>query len=353
LVCIAHFYQVDELSLYTDNKLFGIITFNISQLGLKGVELFFILSGYLITRILLNTKNSPNYFKSFYIRRIFRIFPLYYFVLFLSFFVLPSVITIDFDAQQIIDAQWKLWTYTSNVVFIAPVSWDVSSFPHFGHFWSLSVEEHFYMVWPFLVYYFVNSKLIKIMWSILLFSMLSWGLGLFEPIFNWSTLKFSGALAIGGIMAHYELYNFEILKSLYFRTKKYLVIFVLLFLLTTLLPRSFDFIGVFVSYLASLILFSSLVLMAIFGNKKFKNIFNHRILFFFGKISYGLYVYHGLLRPYFKDYLYTPMYDLFGGGILISIVYTIVATLVSLLLAYLSWELFEKHILKLKKYYNY
>lgn len=353
LVCIAHFYQVDEAVLYVDNKMFGIITFKVSQLGLKGVELFFILSGYLITRILVNTQNSSNYFKSFYMRRVLRIFPLYYFVLFLSFFVLPFLISIDAEAQQIIDSQWKLWTYTSNMFFIYPVNWDISSFPNFGHFWSLSVEEHFYMVWPFIIYYFRNENVIKLMWVMFLFSMLSWVLGFNESIFNWTTLKYSGALAIGGILAYYEYRNVEMLKKLYVRIHRYIIIFLLFFLMSAFIPRSFGEVGALIGYIISLGLFSSLVLMAIFGNQKIKNLFDHEILFFIGKISYGIYVYHGLLRPYFKEFIYNPMYILLGGGIFTSAFYTLIVTLLSIFIAFLSWEFFERHILKLKKYFNY
>jgi peptidoglycan/LPS O-acetylase OafA/YrhL len=353
LVCIAHFYQVDEATLYIDNKLFGIITFKISQLGLKGVELFFILSGYLITRILLNTKDSPNYFKSFYMRRILRIFPLYYFVLFVSFFILPYFISIDAGTQQIIDSQWKLWTYTSNVFFIDPVKWDISSFPNFGHFWSLAVEEHFYIVWPFIIYYFRNKKVITIMWLIFLFSMLSWILGFSESIFNWTTLKYSGALALGGILAYYEYQNIETLEKLYTKTKRYTILLLLLFLISAFIPRSFGEFGTIAGYVISLVLFSNLVLMAIFGNQKIKTFFDHKILFFIGKISYGIYIYHGLLRPYFKEFIYDPMYVLVGGGILTSIIYTVLMTMISIFIAFLSWEFFEKHFLQLKKYFNY
>lgn len=353
MVCIAHFYQVDELSLYTDNKLFGVITFKLSQLGLKGVELFFILSGYLITRILLNTKNSPNYFKSFYMRRVLRIFPLYYFVLFLSFIVLPSFISLSSEAQQIIGAQWKLWTYTSNMFFIFPVNWDISSFPNFGHFWSLSVEEHFYLIWPFIIYYFRSSKIIHIMWFVFFFSMTCWIFGFYALIFKWTTLTYASALAMGGILAYYEYRNKLLIEKLYIRISKYASIFLFLFVLSAFMPRSMGMIGSLIGYVVSLLFFSMLVLMAVFGNSKIKMVFDHKILFFIGKISYGIYIYHGLLRPYFKEFFYYPMHDFFGGGIFTSMIYTISVTFVSIFLAYVSWELFEKHILKLKKYFNY
>ena len=142
LVCLVHFFQVDEAGLYEANKYLGILLFKVSQLGLRGVELFFILSGFLITGILMETKKSPRYFTTFYARRFLRIFPLYYFVLFVAFYIVPNFIAVDEAGQQVISKQVWLWTYTSNISWLwGQGGWDASlNFPHFGHFWSLCVE---------------------------------------------------------------------------------------------------------------------------------------------------------------------------------------------------------------------
>lgn len=351
LVCIAHFYQVDELGLYESNKYLGIISFKLSQIGLRGVDLFFILSGYLITRILINTKESNNYFLSFYMRRFFRIFPLYYMVLFVSFFVLPNFIESNKEIDLIVEHQWKLWAYISNLFFIYPVSWDIDSFPNFGHFWSLAVEEHFYLFWPFLIY-FARKNTLKFMLGVLILSLSCWILGFFVAFFNWTTLKYASVLAVGGIIAYYEVYHIEVIKTYYKRYKKYLIYIFILLLLSSFIPRSFGEFGEFIMFLVSLYFFSTLVIVTIFSDKK-NNILSNKTLMFFGKISYGIYVYHGMLRPYFKIWFYEPLYMNLSDGILASLLYTVLSTIISVLIAYVSWEFFEKHILKLKKHFDY
>jgi peptidoglycan/LPS O-acetylase OafA/YrhL len=118
----------------------------LSDVGWTGVQLFFVLSGFLITGILLDSQRAQNYFGAFYARRTLRIFPLYFGVLFVALIVMPllGVGPVQF-AQDRPNSLW-LWTYTSN--------WG-SNFGHeslaFPHFWSLAVEEQFYLVWPFLI----------------------------------------------------------------------------------------------------------------------------------------------------------------------------------------------------------
>jgi peptidoglycan/LPS O-acetylase OafA/YrhL len=124
-------------------------------LGWAGVDLFFVLSGFLITRILLAARSNEGYFSSFYTRRFFRIFPLYYAVLFLIFLGPWSVIA--GVLPPVSDHVWY-WTYLSN--------WSImlkSANPQgVGHFWSLAVEEQFYMAWPLLVWWLDGRALFRV-----------------------------------------------------------------------------------------------------------------------------------------------------------------------------------------------
>ena len=118
-----------------------------------GVDLFFVLSGFLITGILLDSRGSERYFTTFYARRTLRIFPLYYLVLFVAFVVLPTFpavhpVLIGQTEPVDLPRQWPYWLYLTNF-FIADGGWvhgwvDVA--------WSLAIEEQFYLVWPLMIW---------------------------------------------------------------------------------------------------------------------------------------------------------------------------------------------------------
>ena len=129
--------------------------------GWSGVELFFVLSGFLITGILLKTKTAENYFSAFYMRRFLRIFPIYYFVLTLGLVfshhnawwnsVLPPAgktrIAYYFYAQN--------WTqFWPHGLFLKNNT--------FGHFWSLAVEEQFYLIWPMIVWLLPENGILAV-----------------------------------------------------------------------------------------------------------------------------------------------------------------------------------------------
>ncbi len=357
IVCCVHFFQVDEASLYENYKFLGIVLFKISQIGLKGVELFFLLSGFLITGILIESKNSLNFFTSFYARRFVRIFPLYYFVLTVCFFVLPRLVNIDESGEAIIFNQIWLWSYFSNMsVYFGFGAWDKSlSFPSFGHFWSLSVEEHFYVFWPFLIYFSSIKWLPRLMWLIVCFSSFSVLFVYFiqdmTSILNWSTIRCAGILSLGGLIAWYKnnSHVWERIKNL---SSTMIIPAGIIFFLVNFIPRHYDILHVS-THFASIIFFASLLILALNDNKIINNVFNHDWLFFIGRISYGIYVYHGLLRPYFKTYIYENLIITFKTGIILSFAYTIICTILSVFIAYFSWILIENPFLKLKKYFNY
>src|SRR5258706_10368119 len=158
MVLMVHFYQ--RTLMEGINPIFRIPLARIVGAGAYGVELFFVLSGFLITGILLDTKNKPGAFIKFYARRFLRIFPLYYGALAVVFLLLPRFIEFDKGANEISSHQIWLWTYFANwpsTKFI----WDDSNLFLLGHFWSLSVEEHFYLLWPSVVFLCSNRALLR------------------------------------------------------------------------------------------------------------------------------------------------------------------------------------------------
>jgi peptidoglycan/LPS O-acetylase OafA/YrhL len=122
------------------------------EAGWIGVQLFFVLSGFLITGILLDTQHRSDQLRNFYTRRVLRIFPLYYGSLFVALVLLPHVVwpalgrPTDAFTDDLAYQGW-LWTYLSNWT---PLREDIRTH-FFPHFWSLAVEEQFYLVWPLLI----------------------------------------------------------------------------------------------------------------------------------------------------------------------------------------------------------
>ena len=151
-VIVVH-YLGTYCEFHPDSSFF----FNLARAGWMGVDLFFALSGFLITGILLDTRHRPHYFRNFYARRTLRIFPIYYLCLALTFglgALVPALQTEGF--REISEVQGWLWLYASNVKVSLNQQWQ--TFGLFGggwvemsHLWSLAIEEQFYLVWPAVV----------------------------------------------------------------------------------------------------------------------------------------------------------------------------------------------------------
>ena len=133
-----------------DPSWLGVTLGKVFQLGGCGVDLFFVLSGFLITGILHDAKGEPYYFRNFYVRHTLEIFPLYYAVLLFAFVFLPIVSTLGTTIyREAAYYQGWLWLYVANVLMGIKSGY---VFGGFNHFWSLAVEEHFYLFWPLVIY---------------------------------------------------------------------------------------------------------------------------------------------------------------------------------------------------------
>lgn len=115
----------------------------VTDAGWIGVQLFFVLSGFLITGILLDDRGRPRFYRNFYVRRLVRIFPLYYLALIARFLIVPRIIP---DAEVPFEVALGFWLYVSNWTALSD-----GGINGFAHFWSLAVEEQFYLAWPLAV----------------------------------------------------------------------------------------------------------------------------------------------------------------------------------------------------------
>ena len=145
LVLLFHLSRLGGAS-WPDRAFAGVF-----RAGWAGVDLFFVLSGFLITGILHDTVGERHYFRNFYARRALRIFPLYYALLAAAFLVYPAVapaIRADRDWRLFLDGQRWFWVYLGNQRLAAVGGAQMN----FGHLWSVAIEEQFYLVWPLLVW---------------------------------------------------------------------------------------------------------------------------------------------------------------------------------------------------------
>jgi peptidoglycan/LPS O-acetylase OafA/YrhL len=126
--------------------------------GWSGVDLFFVLSGFLITGILLDSRPAENYFSSFYARRVLRIFPAYYLSLGLFFLILPRIDPGLLGLLPSAHDRWMYWFYAQNWVGIFRFPGQMLLTPY----WSLAVEEQFYLIWPLVVARFAGRKLLAV-----------------------------------------------------------------------------------------------------------------------------------------------------------------------------------------------
>ncbi len=300
--------------------------------------MFFVLSGFLITRILLSTKDDEQYFKNFYIRRALRIFPLYY--AFLVIFYLSVRYILNQETYNF-NQQIYYWVYLQG--FALTFGWPNQG-P--GHYWSLAVEEHFYLFWPILVLYLKRKGIIMACICIITTSL---SIRLLLNYYNFDTFYFTYArmdeLAFGGILAIAESYN--MLQQKY--NTRFLLILVAIFVPTIMVWPYFSgsgnsLISMYKFVLLGFIYFVLIGCIITFNdNNILKRFLKIKPLIFTGKISYGLYVFHPICFAIFHKYVNNKYF----------IIDIVSCFTLSFIIATLSYYLFEAKFLKLKNHFNY
>jgi len=331
MVMIFHFFPAENSGILMPSLK------KIANLGQTGVTLFFVLSGFLITRILINTKQKKKYFSNFYMRRFLRIFPLYYLFLLLTYFVFPIVL--NYETPSFIQ-QAYFYTYLQN--FAMTFHWDAVG-P--GHFWSLAVEEHFYLFWPLLIFLIKIKQLKKTILIIVLFSFL---LRVVMLIYNYNVFYFTftriDSLAIGALLALLEIEN----KLNRANSKKYLIIFISSIIPAAILWTMFAGKGNSIIQATKFLFIASSYfgiigyLISINNDSTVNKILQTKFLIFTGRISYGLYVFHPISGEFF--YFLFP-HESFLSTFIGSIIFAYI-------LSSLSYYLVELNFLKLKKFFK-
>jgi peptidoglycan/LPS O-acetylase OafA/YrhL len=333
----------------------GVITRWVSRLGWCGVDLFFVLSGFLITGILFDAKGSAHYFRNFYMRRVLRIFPLYYGALLVIFVIIPIWRPMNGPQdQRLMQNQHWLWIYAANIPQAITNDWPLeTSWVKLNHFWSLAIEEHFYLVWPAIVFAFGRKTLMRICAGCIVVALLLRIL----VYFYWNdtaayvlTPCRMDELAMGAMVALAARGPGGIAALLRPARWAAAILFVLLFAIWLLRMEDLNY-TVALTVLAAF--FAALLVVAVAGAVA-SRVFSNTVLRFFGKYSYGIYVFHWILSPIIERYFsYQRLGHATGSNFVGVALAMMIAISLSTLVAVLSWHLYEKHFLKLKRFFEY
>ena len=326
--------------------------------GWSGVTLFFVLSGFLITRILLRSQESPTYFRTFYVRRALRIFPLYFGLLLACFVVLPAWGTVPEPIARDLPRQFWYWVFLSN--WMAPDPAGGTALPHL---WSLAVEEQFYLVWPWLVHRRTPSQVMRMcivvaMVGVAARAALVWAGVSAEAVYT-SSLCRMDALALGGAAAAVTRVPGWLARVraiarplLYLAAIVFLVGLAFTHNYSRTLPA-----GQVLGYSLLALVFMLFVLAAA-GSAASRPSGIVRALQFgplraFGRYSFAMYLFHKPLHEIWGK----PLLESFGlystHDLTISLMYVATGTLVTFSLGWASYNLLEKHLLNRRPFDNY
>jgi peptidoglycan/LPS O-acetylase OafA/YrhL len=334
------------------------IAVKLGNYGVLGVDLFFVLSGFLITGLLLDSKGRPRFFRNFYARRTLRIFPLYYLTLAILFLVLPRYVALPEPLEEARQHQAFLWTYTANFFIAAKASWALT---YVSHFWSLAIEEHFYLFWPLVVFSVRRETLERICVAVLAFGLVErialTVAGVSELSISVLTPCRIDTLCVGALLAAVARREGGA-RMLVERSRRALIVLGAAALAAGgWFATTHLFLAVFHPLRTTLhaLFFGALTLMALRAPERsiVARALHWPVLRMFGRYSYGLYVYHGVISYHMiVTHAEARLGALLGNHSLGIAVGTVLGVSLSLAISVLSYELFEKRFLELKKYFE-
>jgi peptidoglycan/LPS O-acetylase OafA/YrhL len=326
-----------EGKIYTSIK--KIISFS-GNGGNYGVIFFFVLSGFLITYLLFHEKETNNKIniRMFYLRRILRIWPLYYLTIFIGFYLYPV-----FYPEELITAS-KIY-YGLFMANFDHIYNGVSGSGILGVHWSVSVEEQFYLFWPLI--FLIRDHKIKIIIFFLLF-ILSQLFYIQQTDWNYSKYHFLSCiryLGFGAIIGYIAYFELDKIKILFTRIPKILIFFIYIVCVSYLFySRELNQMsGIFdrLSELLPFIFFSFVILEQNYNENSIFKIGRYRILTWLGKISYGIYLIHmiaiTIINSFFSEY-----------GSNYFILKSLLSVFLTLLISHLSYIYFERYFLNIK-----
>jgi peptidoglycan/LPS O-acetylase OafA/YrhL len=359
VIIVIALHTFVRASYFTANPVLLFIT-KLTRVGWVGVDIFFALSGFLITTILLRAKQEEHYFKNFYIRRILRIFPLYYAAIVLILLFAPKLEP-EFKSQLNI-ALPVLVLYQQNWAILFK-GFHITEY--LGITWSLAIEEQFYLIWPLVVFLLNRERLIKASIAYIVVSLIArivgaiiWGdLGQVSHFFYYASFARFEEMLFGALLAIFLTGEGAKEQVRRYSLPLFIVSFSIFIILCLMLlpnpPRidSANFALTIGGYTTAALFTTGLI--GVFVTHPPQNglrlFFQNPILAFFGKYSYSMYLFHMTIALVLMDVFWHSKMR----GWTVYALYIIVCYVATILVSLLTWNLLEKHMLGLKKYFEY
>jgi len=308
--------------------------------GHFSVVLFFVLSGFLITFLLIKEKQNFGKIslRDFYIRRVFRIMPLYFMVLFLSFVIFRQ----EYQTNTIILCA----TIFPNIAHALSIGWPTSP-----QIWSIGVEEQFYLLWPlllilippkrvtiYLILFFAGFSLIHLLLGYANFNTVQ-NTGFNDFVYKFFYFSKFNSMALGSMLGYMCATNNKNLRFLFNNYVAYASVFLSFFM--WFFHISFQY---FNDEIYSMVFGVMIINLA--ANNSFKLHIDTKVSVFLGKISYGIYMYHWIIIMLLMKLI---PYSIFKTNISFNIVIYSLAIILTICVSWVSYVSFEKYFLKLKE----
>lgn len=336
---LAHAFYAESPEILASKAYQNAISF--SEYFSFGVPIFFVLSGFLITYLMLREQQIIGTFslKDFYMRRILRIWPVFFMVLFIGFVAFPILRAFFLDEPYYETADWRMYaTFLSNFDQI-----NQPEMPYgvgLGPTWSVSIEEQYYLAWPLLLLFFNRKKFII---PIILVVMASLFFSAVYHLSNIHTLYCMTYLGVGAGFAYLAFYHERFTKRITTIPRGlFLLVVCLLFTLILLSTRGYG--TIFMIFAIALTIGYIILYQCYSGKMTLKSIpFLER----WGKYTYGLYLYH-VICIFVVHTLLGKIAGIPESLFTILILKPILSIGLSMILSYYSYHYFERFFLNLK-----
>lgn len=351
-VFFFHSFHTDYKNLES-MKLYSFISEDIFGNGNLGVNFFFVLSGFLITYLLIEEKklNKNIHLKKFWIRRILRIWPLFYFCVFFGFIIFPYIKTLFGQIPNETANLLYYLTFLNNFDIIKNGLPDSSIL---GILWSVAIEEQFYLVWPIILYLLPIKKYWVAFSSIIIISLVFRIYNSSYIMHEMHTLSCIGDMTIGAFGA-WLIIEKEWFKEKIINAKKlYIILIYIIFAIILLFRHQIINYSSFINiierpFIAVIIIL--IILEQTFSKNSFYKMSNFKRISKLGTITYGLYCLHfvGILitlniTKYF--HFNTELWQ-------VLILETSLALIITIIISKLSYRFFESPFLSLKEKFSY